>query len=71
MGVQIPVGRGNFEGKIGIRDTAVICAKNSSTDRDAVWVAGLDEPMESCEMGVQIPPWEGAILGKRGSRCKV
>ena len=48
----LPTGRGNIEGEgrpiVKYRDTAVSCAKNGLTDRDAVWVVGLDWLKESC-----------------------
>jgi len=41
------------------------------TDRNAVWVVGSGGPKKSCVRWGPDPPWEGAILGKRGAHCKV
>jgi len=48
---------------VGLSVTLVSPAKNGCTDRDAVWVEDSGEPWEPCiRWGVQIPPWEWAIL---------
>jgi len=45
--------------------------KNSSADRDAVWVMGSDGPMELCvRWGSRYPIGRGS-LGGRDARCKV
>jgi len=68
-----PHGKGNFDGGRAAHckvsgHSAVICAK---TDRDAVWVVGMDGPKESCIRCRTDHPWEGAIWGDRGAHCKV
>jgi len=40
--------RGKGRPIVKYRDTEVNCAKNSQTDRHAIWVVGSDGPKESC-----------------------
>jgi len=68
-GVQIPIEKGNFEGKGRpiIKYIGTLCGhpcKNVRTDRYAAWVVGLNGTKESCVRWVQIPSGNGAILGK-------
>jgi len=72
-GVQIPHGRGNFEGETSepLQSIGTLCGhlcKNGRTDRGANCSHG---PKESCQMGSRPdPPWEWAILVDRGAHCK-
>jgi len=45
--------------------------KNGWTDRDAVWVMDSDGPKKLCVRWGSRSPWKGAILGARGTYCKV
>jgi len=72
--VFIPLGRGNFEGE-GVAHCkvqghlAVICA---IMDEPMVLPFGLWARTRNHKLdGVQIPPWEGAILDERSAHCKV
>jgi len=49
---------------LNYRDTLRWAVQNAWTDRDAVWVVGLDAPKEYVLDGVQLTLWEVAFLWK-------
>jgi len=67
--------RDNFDGGKGrpiakYRDTAVICAKTAELIVMPYGLWARTDPRNHKLYRVQILPWEGAILGKRGADCK-
>jgi len=65
MGIQIPMGRGNYEGSKGGPLCGDLC-KNGCADRDAVWVVDSGWFDELCiRWGFRSPHAKGQVLGER------
>jgi len=66
MGVQIPIGKGNFEGGNGAKymDTVVICAKTAEPIEMLFGLWAQMGPKNHVLDGLQIPHEKGRFLGK-------